>query len=87
VLDLGNKVFGLERTALDDSQCIVALFNFTDRFQTLDRNGLPGDLELWEELIGEASVRFVAGGLRLPPYAACWFSNRLPRRRPAMRLL
>jgi sucrose phosphorylase len=87
VLDLGNKVFGLERNALDDSQCIVALFNFTDRFQTLDRNGLPGDLELWEELIGEASVRFVTGGLRLPPYAACWFSNRLPRSRPAVRLL
>jgi hypothetical protein len=42
---------------------------------------------LWEELIGEASVRFVTGGLRLPPYAACWFSNRLPRSRPAVRLL
>jgi glycosidase len=73
-LATGDGVFGLERTALDGSQRLLALFNFTDSTRSVAAAVLPRDLAAWTELIGEHHVTHSADGLRLPPYATCWFS-------------
>jgi glycosidase len=75
LLDTNDGVFGLERTALDGSQRILALFNFTAETQVLPATSLPADLEIWEELIGEHGVCHAGDGLQLPPYASFWFSQ------------
>lgn len=76
VLELGAGLFGFTRTAPDGNQQIVCLFNCTAEPQQLDRVVLPEDIHNWKELIGEAQVEFTPTHLRLPPYAACWFSNQ-----------
>jgi len=70
-------VFGLERTALDGSQRIIALFNFTASTQSVAASALPEDLVSWQELIGEHNVGHAESGLQLPPYATCWFSRSM----------
>jgi len=76
VLGLPNGVFGLLRVAPDASQRILALFNFTDRAQQLPLSGLPEGVADWQELLGLTRASFTAEDVSLPPYAACWFSDR-----------
>jgi sucrose phosphorylase len=71
-------VFGLERSAIDGSQCIIALFNFTAATQFIAASVLPEDLESWQELIGEYCAEHTASGIQLPPYATFWFSQSGP---------
>jgi sucrose phosphorylase len=74
--ELGDAVFGFERVAMDDSQHITALFNFTCERQQVPRQKLPEDIEARQELIGQADVMMTQECLEMPPYAAYWFSKR-----------
>ncbi len=76
MLNLGTGVFGLLREAFDGGQRILALFNLTQHHQALPRDQLPAGLEQWQELIGWHQAEFRPEGLCLPPYAACWYSDR-----------
>ncbi|HYQ70616.1 MAG TPA: sugar phosphorylase [Gammaproteobacteria bacterium] len=75
LLATGDSVFALERTALDGSQRILGLFNFTASTQTIAAALLPDDLAFREELIGEYTISHTEDGVQLPPYATCWFSQ------------
>jgi sucrose phosphorylase len=76
LLATSDAVLALERTALDGSQRILALFNFTAFPQAVAASVLPDGLILREELIGWHHVEQTATGVLLPPYAACWFSHK-----------
>jgi sucrose phosphorylase len=78
LLTTTTGVFGLERIALDGSQRILALFNFTASTQPVAASVLPHDLDTWQELIGEYRAEHTASGLQLPPYATFWFSKGGP---------
>lgn len=82
VLDLPEGLFGLQRTAPDNDQRILALFNFTSEKTRIPSQHLPTDIMDWQELIGEVELSFDAEGVQLPAYGACWFSKRerLPSR-------
>ena len=73
-LDLKDGLFGVERSATDGSQRLLALFNFTRREQRVAAIALAEELISWTELIGHTPARFDQGDLVLPPYAAFWFS-------------
>lgn len=74
VLTSGPSTFVLQRTAPDHSQTILAIFNFTDQQQYIDKEILPNDLQRWQELIGTSEADCTPLGLRLTPYATLWFS-------------
>jgi sucrose phosphorylase len=74
VLGLENGLFGLLRVAPDESQRLLALFNFTDTPRRVPADQLPEDVAQWPELLGLSHCEFDEQGLELPPYAACWFS-------------
>ena len=74
-LSLADGLFGVERTAGDGSQRLLAVFNFTRREQRVALTALAHDLVAWTELIGDAAVTIDDGELVLPPYAAFWFSD------------
>lgn len=74
-LGLEDGLLGVERTAADAGQRLLAVFNFTRREQRVATTALADDLAAWTELIGEAAVNFDQGELVLPPYAAFWFSE------------
>ena len=78
VLDLGNELFGLQRTSLDGGQQIICLFNCSPNAVTVDPGVLPADIRHWQELVGEVSTEFRDDGLVMPPYAAFWFSSSVP---------
>jgi glycosidase len=82
LLTTTTGVFGLERSTIDGSQRILALFNFTSTTQAVAASILPGDLESWQELIGEYHVEHTVSGLLLPPYATLWFSQGGPQSSP-----
>ena len=74
-LSLADGLFGVERTAGDGSQRLLAVFNFTRREQRVALTALAHDLVAWTELIGDAAVTIDDGELVLPSYAAFWFSD------------
>jgi sucrose phosphorylase len=78
LLSTSTGVFGLERSAIDGSQRILALFNFTAATQSIAASVLPVDLDSWQELIGEYRAEHTVSGLQLPPYATFWFSRSEP---------
>jgi sucrose phosphorylase len=82
LLTTTTGVFGLERIALDGSQRILALFNFTPTTQSMAASVLPDDLDSWQELIGEYRAEHTGSGLQLPPYATFWFSKDGPHPAP-----
>jgi glycosidase len=67
LLATADGVFALERIALDGSQRILALFNFTAATQSVAASLLPHGLALWDELIGEHRADHTVSGLQLPP--------------------
>ena len=76
VLETDDGLLGLERTATDGGQRIIALFNFTDEDRHIGRDLLPGDPGAWQELIGMAGIEFTADALRLPPRTSkYWLSD------------
>lgn len=76
VLGLENGLFGLLRVAPDDSQRMLALFNFTPRVRRVEAALLPDDIAEWQEVLGLTTCMADEQGLELPPYAACWFSDQ-----------
>lgn len=76
ILPLATGLFGLERTAIDESQKIIALYNFTNRPQIVDWDDLPNQFSGWKELLGESDATYEEYGLSLPPYGAFWFSKQ-----------
>jgi glycosidase len=83
VLDLEDGLLGLERTAPDNSQRILALYNFRPESVRIDLQALAEDPRGWNELLGMTGVRLDHLGLYLPPYGACWLSKG-GERRPAV---
>jgi sucrose phosphorylase len=83
LLATADGVFALERIALDGSQRILALFNFTATTQSVAASLLPHGLALRDELIGEHRAEHTVSGLQLPPYATFWFSQSGPHPSPA----
>jgi sucrose phosphorylase len=77
VLGLDNGLFGLMRVATDNSQQILALFNCTGRPKRIDAGALPVDFSQWHELLGLSTCQANEHGIELPPYAACWFSDKV----------
>lgn len=75
VLGLENGLFGLLRVAPDESQRILALFNFTAQQRRVPAEVLPSDIAHWQELLELSHCVVDAEGIELPPYAACWFSR------------
>lgn len=75
VLALGDEVFGLLRTAPDDTQRILALFNFTSRSQQLPAADLPEGAAQWPDLLGLTGCRQSGGDLTLSPYGVCWLAD------------
>jgi len=74
-LTLGNHIFGVARTALDGSERIICLFNFTPDSRSIamhepfwnTEHGTP-----WRDLIDGQLALQERGSLHLPPYAALW---------------
>ncbi len=75
ILNLPTSLFGLKRVAIDQSQTIFALFNFTNKPQLIGWDFLPERLTDWQELLNESDATFEEFGLSLPPYGAFWFSK------------
>ena len=74
-LRLEDGLFGVERSASDGGQRLLALFNFTDQERRVAATALANDLAGWTERIGATPVTIDKGELVLPPYAAFWFSD------------
>lgn len=75
VLGLENGLFGVLRVAPDDSQRLLALFNFTGKTQHVPRASLPDGVDTWPELLALTSYEMTEQGIALSPYATCWFSS------------
>ena len=75
VLGLENGLFGLLRVAPDESQRILALYNFTAEPRRLAHALLPDGFSQWRDLLGLSGCVHGTDDLELPPYAACWFSR------------
>lgn len=75
ILPLPNGLFGLQRIAIDQTQTIIALFNFTEKPQSVDWQYLPDRLAGWQELLEENEANYEEEGLILPSYSAFWFSK------------
>ncbi len=75
ILDLGDTIFGLVRTSLDENQSIICLFNFLPQSNTLQSIDL---LNHWfpkgnaKDLISGGEIEWGAKGLNLRPYQALW---------------
>ncbi len=75
VLDLDDAVFGLLRTAPDDEQRILALFNFTAVPRTIAAAALPDGATEWLDLLGLTGCHTTEDGVTLPAYGACWLAQ------------
>ncbi len=77
--DFGPKVFAVERTAIDGSQTILCLFNFTNGPVVLDdwRN-LEGFFpnRSTRDVLGGSEIELPPEGLELRPYQALWLVAR-----------
>ena len=76
LLDLGDSLFGFERTSTDGAQHILALANLTARRVALGLERLPTDLRGREELLAFSKLEFSQDALILEPFAVFWFSQR-----------
>ena len=76
ILNLGNEVFGLKRTAVGNTQTIIALYNFTQVRQFVSWQDITVNLLDWIDVLGECETDLTSEGITLPPYAAYWFSKR-----------
>ncbi len=74
IYDLGDAVFGFERTAIDGSQRILVLGNLTAEKIRLPLDELPDGLVRRDELLGLSTPVFSGQALELDPYAIFWFS-------------
>ena len=76
ILDLNEGLMGLVRTSVDRSQKIITLYNFTDEKQFIGWDQVSYGIMEWTELLKFCIPNFEEKGLYLPPYAACWFTNK-----------
>ncbi len=76
LLDLGDPLFGFERTATDGAQHILVVANLTARSVALGLDRLPTDLRAREELLALNKLEFIQDALILEPFAVFWFSQR-----------
>jgi len=75
ILDLPNGLFGLIRTAPDQSQNILSLYNFTATTQKCMLTRLPTMLTNAKEILAESDLTIQQDCIILPPYAAYWLSS------------
>jgi sucrose phosphorylase len=78
ILALGDAIFCLERSTVDDGQRILLLANLTAQSQTLPLSSLPPDIPQRRELLGLNRPQFTEHSVMLAPYAVCWFSRDTP---------
>ena len=76
VLDFGDRVFAVERTAPDQSQTLLAISNFTDQPVTipLDHPGWPAGMQTHRDLLRNAPPDIAGNDLRLAPYQTLWLA-------------
>jgi len=79
IMNLDNGLMGLVRTSLDNSQKIIALYNFTDEKLFIGWDKISYSIMEWTELLKLSIPSFEEDGIYLPPYAACWFTNKLSK--------
>ncbi|MEE4237096.1 MAG: sugar phosphorylase [Anderseniella sp.] len=76
VLQLGDSLFGVERIALDQSQTVLAIANFTDRTAILNTVSLdlpPGSR--WHDLLGGIVLDDRPVDIELQPYQCLWLAS------------
>ncbi|PWQ95500.1 sugar phosphorylase [Leucothrix pacifica] len=77
VLDLDNQLLGIMRVA-ENGQKIVALYNFTKTFKSVNdgflRALLGSDLSKWRDLLSDQALTHENGELKLKPYACHWLT-------------
>jgi glycosidase len=74
ILALPDGLFGLLRSAADNGQRILCLYNFRDQSVTLSWDDITRDFAAGEELLQEAALQSKDGEWRLAPYGAYWLS-------------
>jgi len=83
ILDLEDGLIGIMRVA-KNGQKIVALYNFTQGFITLNdaplRTCLDSDRNQWKDLLRKKPLIYEAGLLKLKPYACHWLTVKEERR-------
>jgi len=75
LMSLDNGLFGLKREAVDATQTIIALYNFTNQSRLIEWQHVPDKLAGWNELLDINDVIYEEDGLLIPPYGAFWFSK------------
>ena len=77
VLDLDDHLLGIMRVA-ENGQKIVALYNFTKTFRTVNTAALRAllgtGIDEWVDLLSECSLSTENGELKLKPYACHWLT-------------
>lgn len=78
VLDLDDHLLGIMRVG-DNGQKIVALYNFTKTFRTVNgaflRALLGSDVDQWVDLLSTYPLTQENGELKLKPYACHWLTT------------
>lgn len=77
VYDLGPEIFAVQRTAFDESETLLALFNLTAKPQNLKMADLPEDFnrQPLRDILRNVNVKS-NGKLTLEPYQAMWLMTR-----------
>jgi sucrose phosphorylase len=77
ILDLDDKLLGIMRVA-ENGQKIVALYNFTKTFRSINdgflRALLGSNVEMWNDLLNSSLLVHENGSLKLKPYACHWLT-------------
>jgi hypothetical protein len=74
ILALPEGLFGLLRSAGDNGQRILCLYNFRDHSASLPWDDITRDFAAAEELLQEAALETRQGEWLLAPYGAYWLS-------------
>ncbi len=76
ILDLGDSVFAIERTALDLSQKLIAVSNLTPRPVSVPRDhpGWPTDIRQRRDLLRPPAPAPAGDALELQPYQSLWLA-------------
>ena len=81
VLDLGPRLFGLERSTADGSERVFCLFNFTPNTRQIavDRTawGSTGEIDQqYRDLLSGESPKIARGRIHLPGYCVLWLKRQ-----------
>ena len=72
-INTGEGTLCIMRTAIDESESIYCIFNFTAEIKAVNIDELPRFSSVAVDLLNENEVEFDQNALNLPPYAMYWF--------------